>query len=391
MKRIILAIAGVISGATIVWAGVFYWNNLRGVWPAIKEPRQKIEDSFTAAPENGPLALPVGFSISVFAKNLSGARVLLFDNKGNLWVSQPAQGAVSLLEIENGRVIKQSAVFSGLNNPHGLAFNPDDASALYIAEENKISKTAVYGEEKNLKKIIDLPAGGGHFTRTIGFGPDKRLYVSIGSSCNVCDEKDRRRAKIFSMNKDGRDFKEFAQGLRNSVFFTWHPETKKMWATEMGRDLIGDDIPPDEINIIEAGKNYGWPDCYGKNISDPFSKNIPANLCATRAPSYIDIQAHSAPLGLAFIPQQGWPEDYQNNLLVAYHGSWNRSIPTGYKIVRYRLDEKGNMLGAEDFISGWLKNNEVSGRPVDIIIQPDGAMYISDDKAGVIYRVTYKK
>lgn len=181
-----------------------------------------------------------------------------------------------------------------------------------------------------------------------------------------------------------------------------HPVTGKIWATEMGRDFLGDDLPPDEINIIEESEWYGWPWFYGKNIEDykfsPYSRPI---FVKEPKPSYIDIPAHSAPLGLAFFPANSqWPEEYWNNLLVAYHGSWNRTDPTGYKIVRYKLDTQGNYFGdgstsspqVEDFISGWLKNNGATlGRPVDILIQPNGSIYISDDKAGVIYRVIYRK
>ncbi len=164
----------------------------------------------------------------------------------------------------------------------------------------------------------------------------------------------------------------------------------------MGRDLLGDNIPPDEINIIEEGKNYGWPICYGKNIhDDQFDKNTYIrNPCMEpfETPSSIDLQAHSAPLGLAFFPEEGWPEEYWHDLLVAYHGSWNRTEPTGYKIVRMRLDNEGKYEATEDFITGWLNGkNEALGRPVDILIQPGGLMYISDDKAGVIYRITYRE
>jgi len=218
----------------------------------------------------------------------------------------------------------------------------------------------------------------------------------VGSTCNVCNEKDWRRAKILVSNTDGSDLKVFASGLRNSVFMALHPVTQQVWATEMGRDLLGDDIPPDEINIVEEGKFYGWPTCYGKNIHDTnFDKNTyirnPCDEKFGEIPSYIDLQAHSSPLGLAFIPANSmWPEEYWNDLLVAYHGSWNRTEPTGYKIMRFLLDEKGNYVGREDFISGWLtKDNRALGRPVDILIQPNGTMYISDDKAGVIYRVVY--
>jgi len=170
----------------------------------------------------------------------------------------------------------------------------------------------------------------------------------------------------------------------------------------MGRDNIGDDLPPDEINIIEnlstsSGQNsipnFGWPICYGKNIHDSdFDKNVYIrDPCADKIPSHIDLQAHSAPLGLAFVPEEGWLQDYWHNLFVAYHGSWNRSEPTGYKVVRIKLDSKGNYLGIEDFITGWLTKDGALGRPVDILVQPGGIMYITDDKAGVIYKVTYKE
>jgi len=195
------------------------------------------------------------------------------------------------------------------------------------------------------------------------------------------------------MKKDGSDFKEFARGLRNTVFFRWSYIDGKMWATEMGRDNLGDDLPPDEINIIKQEGDYGWPICYGKNIHDSgFDKNVYIrDPCADKIPSYIDLQAHSAPLGLAFVPEEGWPQDYWYNLFVTYHGSWNRSEPTGYKVVRIKLDDKGNYLGTEDFITGWLTKSGALGRPVDILVQPGGIMYITDDKAGVIYKVTYEE
>lgn len=381
------------------WAGIFYWINFRGVGPTIKEPSQNIAEIINTT--DMPFVLPDGFSISIFAKNLPGARVLARDALGNFWVSQTKQGVVSLLEIQDNKIISQNAVLRNLNNPHGLAFDPKDPFLLYVAEENKISKVRVYSDGL-IEKIIDLPSGGNHFTRTIKFGPDERLYISIGSSCNVCVEKDARRAAIYSMEKDGGDFKPFATGLRNTVFFVWNYVDGKMWGTDMGRDFLGDDLPPDEINVIEEGGNYGWPICYGKNIHDAdFDKNIYVrNPCEEpfEKPSYIDIPAHSAPLGLAFVPEDGpdtkvginWPEEYWHDLFVAYHGSWNRSEPTGYKIIRHKLDALGNYSGVEDFITGWLtENNGALGRPVDILIRPGGVMYVTDDRAGVIYKITY--
>lgn len=419
----------IIIGAGILTAGGFilYQRYVRGALPAITPPPEDITKVINTT--GMPLKLPPGFSISIFAKDLESPRVLTLDPAGTIVASITSEGSVVALPDQNsdGVADETVTVTSGLNRPHGLAFDCADTGPcnLYIAETHRISIFS-YDKETHratfAKKIADLPNDGGHFTRTLGFGPDpsnpagqaERLYVSIGSSCNVCNEKDERRAKIFSMQKDGSDFKEYARGLRNSVFFTWNYVDGRMWATEMGRDLLGDNIPPDEINIINEGANYGWPTCYGKNVHDTaFDKNTYIrNPCMEpfEAPSFIDLQAHSAPLGLAFIPEDppsqnasevrgGWPEEYWYNLIVAFHGSWNRTEPTGYKLARIKLDAKGNYLGIEDFITGWLAPSGVRGltpegalgRPVDILIRPGGIMYISDDKAGAVYRISHIK
>jgi glucose/arabinose dehydrogenase len=211
----------------------------------------------------------------------------------------------------------------------------------------------------------------------------------VGSSCNVCIEEDRRRAKILVVPAMGGGLKTFASGLRNAVFMTIHPKTKKVWATEMGRDYLGDDLPPDEINIIEPGRNYGWPFCYGKNVHDANFDPAGTHSCREpeTVPAYIDIPAHSAPLGIAFFPEEGWPPEFRDNFLVALHGSWNRSVPTGYKIVRYRPDGSGGYT-SEDFASGWLREDGTAlGRPVDILITPGRKIFVSDDKVGVIYLI----
>ena len=392
MKNVLVKSGLVVGVLVLVWSGIFAWKNLRGIGPAIG-PIPSV--SVNPTPENTtglPLNLPEGFSVAYAAKDLPGARVIKQDSFGNIWVSRPVAGAISLLEIENGVANHQSDIFQNLRKPHGLAFDPDFPTALYITEEHRITRAHVYSEG-GLEKIADLPTGGRHTNWTLGFGPDERLYVSLGSSCNVCNEKDRRRGTIQSMNRDGGDFKEVAKGLRNAPFFTWDPGTNKMWATEMGRDLLGDDIPPDEINIIQAGGDYGWPICYGKNINDrDFDKNVYIqDPCTNRVPSHIDLPAHSAPLGLTFIPDApAWPKEYRGNLLVAFHGSWNRSVPTGYKVIRMVLDRNGNPIKTEDFISGWLTpKGEALGRPVDLLATDKGELYISDDKAGVVYRALY--
>lgn len=403
MKKIIIASSAVIVVSLSVFAGIFYLKNLRGAGPAINPPPEKISEIINT--EKGPLSIPGDLLISIFAKDLGNPRVMKFDPSGVLVVSIPSEGKVVALPDKNldEKADSTVTVVGGLNNPHGIAFRCDDKCSLYIAETNGVS---VYDYDRETfratgrKKIIDLPSGGGHFTRSIiltNIAGVEKLLISVGSSCNVCNESDERRAKILSANPDGSDLKTYASGLRNSVFMTLRPGTDEIWATEMGRDLLGDDIPPDEINIIHEKGNYGWPTCYGKNIHDT---NFDHNTYF-RAPcmepleteSLIDIPAHSAPLGLAFVPNDsGWPEEYRGDLLVALHGSWNRSVPTGYKIIRYDLKEGSpSDLKATDFVSGWLTGESAFGRPVDIIFGTEGRMFVTDDKAGIVYLMTPKK
>lgn len=373
-----------------------YRTYIRGLKPVITPPPEEISEIITE--DTTPYSLPENFKLTVLANNLPNARVMVIDNYGNMLVSQAKSGQISHLDIKNGKSQKNTIILENLKNPHGMILDCEENTEkcnFYVAEEDKISLYDYHPKTlkaDNPRKLADLPAGGGHFTRTIELGPDDKIYVSIGSSCNVCNEKDPRRAAIYSMNKDGSDFKPYATGLRNAVFFEWSYVDGRLWATEMGRDFLGDDLPSDEINIVKEGKNYGWPICYGLNIHDAnFDKNqYFRDPCADMEPSYVNLPAHSAPLGLAFIPEEGWPEDYWYDLLVSLHGSWNSTVPKGYKILRIKLDAEGNYQGSEDFLTGFLTDkNRAYGRPVDIITQPGGNMYISDDKAGAIYKISY--
>jgi glucose/arabinose dehydrogenase len=401
---IFLLLCGV---AALAWLAVFSWNNLRGIGPAVRRPSRDIS-RFIEHVQGGtntadiPLRLPPKFSISLFAQGLGGPRVMVMDPSGTMLVSIPSQGRVVALpdEDRDGVADKVVTVIRGLNKPHGLAFRCSPQCRLYIAEEHQVvaySYDAKNFQAVKVKKIADLPEGSGHFTRTLLFLPkphDDQLLISVGSSCNVCSENDWRRAKILIVSAEGGAPGVFASGLRNAVFMATHPRTKRVWVTEMGRDLLGDNLPPDEINIIDQGRNYGWPFCFGKNVHDDDFDEKGTHFCREpdAAPSHIDIPAHSAPLGLAFFPEEGWPKEFHNDLLVSYHGSWNRSVPTGYKIVRYRLDNEGRYQEVKDFMSGWLREDGIAlGRPVDIMIRPEGAIFVSDDKAGVIYRISRKK
>jgi glucose/arabinose dehydrogenase len=411
MKRLIWTVIGAVLLVALIWAGVFYWRHLRGAGPAFTGPPRDIAQLMEKAKGPGelngparnttgfPLQLPPGFSISIFAQDLGKPRVLTLDPSGTLLASIPSQGRIVALPDGDGdgKADKVVTVVGGLNRPHGFAFHPQAPTKLYIAEVEQLALYDYHPQKLKAakkRKIAALPSGRNrHWTRTVLFSPDaQRLLVSVGSSCDTCVEKDPRHGTIQVVDADGGNLEPFATGLRNAVFMTRHPVTGQVWVTEMGRDYLGDDLPPDEINVVQEGKDYGWPWCYGKQVHDsvfdPGGKN--KAFCKETVPSYLDLQAHSAPLGLAFVPATpAWPQEYHHDLLVAYHGSWNRTIPTGYKVMRFKLDAQGKYLGREDFITGWLTKEGALGRPVDILIRPDGVMYISDDKAGVVYRVKY--
>lgn len=325
-----------------------------------------------------PLNVPDGWSIETLAE-IPGARVIAKDGFGNYWVSQPSRGTVTHLEMGGSTVRMAYPQLTGLNKPHGLAIGPEEGGfTLYVAEENKISKVILYSDAP-ITKIADLPAGGGHTTRTIGFGPDGRLYVSVGSTCNVCDEEDERVAAIHSMERDGSDVRIEATGLRNAVFFRWN-ENGDLYATEMGRDRLGDGTPPEEVNVIERGAHYGWPYCYADRVRDETYRPEDAFDCASTTAPLVQLPAHIAPLGLDFLPD--------GDLLVAEHGSWNSSVKVGYKIVRVPLDASGKPNGEpRDFLTGFLEGNAVHGRPVDVFTQEDGSVLVTDDKKGAVYRM----
>ncbi|MBM4300736.1 MAG: oxidoreductase [Deltaproteobacteria bacterium] len=402
-------IIGIILAAAGLGAAAYYWQYLRVPGPAMPRPPRDIAGlpeegkgpgvEPAADPASFPLKLPPGFAFAIFARGLEGARVLALDPGGNLLVSLTSQGRVAALPDKNGDGAADAVVtvLDGLNKPHGLVFGPEEKPRLYVAETDQVTAydyDPLLLTATNQQKIADLPPGGRHFTRSLVFlraARDHRLLISVGSSCDAGEEQDPQRAKILAVDPDGGDLSTFAAGLRNSAFMAVHPRSKHVWATERGRDDLGGNWPPDEINIIMEGSHYGWPYCYGKRLHD--DKSDPAGthreFCQDTIPSFIDVPANEAPMGLAFFPPS-WPKEFRHDLLVAFHGSSNRAVPTGGKVVRYRLDAAGNFMDVEDFITGWLTPAGALGRPVDILITDDGVIYISDDKAGVVYRIAYK-
>lgn len=339
-----------------------------------------------------PLKVASWFTLSIFADWLSSARDIVWpDMMWNYWVSRTGEGVITLLTIwENWEVESKDDIFKNLNNPHWLVLDPEDNLSLYYAEENKIMKALLYTDAIP-ETIATLPDWGRHFTRSLLFWPDWKIYISIWSACDVCYEENEMHGTIYSMNKDWSDFKEFATWLRNSVFMDTNPINWEIWATEMWRDNLWDNTPPDEINIIKEWNDYGWPVCYWKNIHDTkFDSEWWENACEDKTPSHIDLQAHSAPLWLSFVPEEWWPEEYWNDLLVAFHWSWNRTEPTWYKIVHIKLNDLWEFQDSEDFIYWWLgENEEKHWRPVDILTLPGWTAYITDDEVWVVYKVVY--
>jgi glucose/arabinose dehydrogenase len=339
--------------------------------------------------------------VEVVADGLGAVRALAFAPDGRLFASRPSDGEVlTLADSDGDGSLDRRIVFaSGLNEPFGLAF--DAAGALYVAENGRLLRfpgaaTAPRGGKPEV--VTDLVGGGGHTTRSVVVAPSGRLFVAAGSSCNVCVERDRRRAAVVEVDPASGKWTLFAEGLRNTVGLAIHPKTGELWGADNGRDWLGDDLPPEEINIIRRGRHYGWPSCWGDRVPDREAPRdrAPApptpDFCASTEPPVVKIQAHSAPLGLAFYTESRFPPEYRGDLFVTLHGSWNRSVPTGYKVVRVRVTADGRPEGptaVEDFVTGWLVDGRVSGRPVGIAVGPDGALYVSDDRGGRTYRVSY--
>ena len=338
------------------------------------------------------LTLPRGFRIEEFATGLGGTRFLAVDPAGTLLVSIPGQGRVLALpdRDRDGRADAVVPVAEGLDLPHGLAFH---TGHLWVAETGRVRRfrwdPATLRATEPVTVVGNIPARGAHFTRSLAFGPDGRLYVSVGSSCNVCREGDPRRAAITRYTADGSDERLFATGLRNAVGLAFHPATGALWATVNERDWRGDDLPPDYITEVTEGAFHGWPDCFvaqGKVVRDADFKGDAAR-CARVTPPTLEIQAHSAPLGLAFYTGAQFPAAYLGSLFVAYQGSWNRSVPTGYKVVRVPFTD-GRPGAPEDFVTGFLTGGRAWARPVDLAVGADGALYLSADG---IYRISYRE
>jgi glucose/arabinose dehydrogenase len=330
------------------------------------------------------------YSVSLYAE-VPRARLLRPTAAGDLLVSVPREGAVVRLLRDadgDGRADGQMRVLEGLDRPHGLDLHD---GWLYVGEGSSVVRVrydAAAGTTSGpLERVVqDLPNGGNHWTRTVRVGPDQRLYVTVGSSCNVCLEEDERRAAMLRFPLAGGAGEVYARGLRNAVGFDWRPETGELFATDNGRDLLGDDEPPCELNRVEQSGDYGWPFTNGDRRLDPdFGPGHEARVAASIPPAHA-FRAHNAPLGITFLRSARQPAHYRGRALVALHGSWNRTRKDGYKVVSLAFSADGS-IREEDFLTGFLVDEDVIGRPVDVVEASDGAIYVSDDYAGAIYRV----
>lgn len=329
----------------------------------------------------GLARLPTGFSYTVYAQHLRDVRWLRFGPDGALYASLTQPGEIVRLEglSSDGRALHRKVVLAGLDLPHGIAFRGRD---MYVAETGDIRLFS--DKERPGKRIAFLPAGGMHFTRTIWFGPDGWLYVSVGSDCNACQEVDPRRAAISRMHADGTGFEVYARGLRNAVGFDWAPDGR-LFATVNGRDGLGDNEPPDLIVDVKQHGDYGWPFATYDHHADPAF--VGRDLSHVLPPAAL-LRPHAAPLGLVFSTHARFPARFRSGMFVCEHGSWDRSRPLGYDVVY--LPYSGGKVGQwEPFMTGFLVGRGAWGRPVCPAIGPDGALYISDDRRDAIYRVTY--
>ena len=378
------------------------------------------------------LRVPSGFSVSVFATGLVDPRMIEVGPDGTVYVTRWHSDDVLALRDTNsdGRADTMRTVATDLDGVHGLDLHdgnlylaspsdhldpasPSDGSS---GEENRQCNPPCPSEKtvQQQPRVIvdDLPDGGQHENRVLQFGPDGLLYVSVGSSCNDCAEANQlERATIMRFTADGHEREIVANGLRNTIGFDWHPVTNELWGMDNGSDFHGDNVPPEELNRILPGANYGWPICYGERVVDPLTTDSPRLMalrpgqsepilrpitrqeyCAQTEPSVLTYQAHTAPLWMQFYEGTQFPAEYRNDAFVVFRGSWNRAEPVGYKVVRLRF-ASGTPMAFEDFLTGFLHADRTAffARPAGLAIAQDGSLLVSDDTNGVIYRVSYQR
>ncbi len=337
------------------------------------------------------IQLPDGFRIEVYAYDMENARQMALGDQGTLFVGSMKSGNVyAAVDLDNDNVAERSwLIDNGLERPSGLEFRD---GALYVGAINQILRydnieASLEDPPEPVVVTDQLPSESHHGWKYLRFGPDGLLYIPVGAPCNICDEPDHMH--IRRMRADGSGMEVFAEGVRNSVGMAFHPDTGELWFTDNGRDLMGDEMPSCELNHApDAGMHFGFPYCHQGDTLDP--KFGEGKSCSDYVPPVVNLGPHVAPLGLAFYTGDMFPGEYANQLFITEHGSWNRSNKIGYRIKLVRFDGEGNVTGQEVFADGWLQGEENWGRPNDVLVMPDGALLVSDDQGGVIYRISYE-
>lgn len=341
------------------------------------------------------ITLPEGFRIDYFARDVKNARSMALSESGIVFVGTRSNDKIfAVVDADkNGEADEVVEVASGLNTPNGVAIRNGD---LYVAEISRVIKFPNIEETFRNKPQYEVvndrfPTDRHHGWKYIAFGPDDKLYVPVGAPCNICYKPENPvYSSITRMNPDGSNLEVYAEGVRNTVGFTWHPETGHMYFTDNGRDMLGDNLPPDELNRATAkGQHFGYPFCHAGEIQDPEFGQM--RDCSEFVKPVQKLGAHVAALGLKFYTGSMFPGKYKNQIFIAEHGSWNRSEKSGYRIMLASTNGEGNVTGYEPFAEGWLQGQEDWGRPVDVLLLEDGSMLVSDDKNNAIYRITYTK
>jgi len=334
------------------------------------------------------ISLPPGFKIEVLAR-LENPRAMVLGSEGTLFAGSMRAGNVYAIKLQQGAPARVTTVASGLNRPIGVAFR---GGALYVSATDRVLRFDDIEHRLDSPPTPVLvskafPNSAGHGGKFIAFGPDGKLYVPSGAPCNICEPDPERYANLMRMNPDGSALEVFARGIRNTVGFDWDPDTHEIWFTDNGRDMLGDDAPPDELNhATKPGMNFGYPYCHGGTIADPeFGSK---HSCAEFASPAQNLGPHVASLGMRFYTGTQFPAVYRKQIFIAEHGSWNRSRKIGYRVSVVRI-EGGKAVSYQPFATGWLQGEQAWGRPADVLVMPDGSLLVSDDFAGAIYRISY--
>ncbi len=376
-SHVVLGLLVVVVTAAVV-VGCRYRGHLAGLLPS-------------AAAEVGDLTLPPGFRIAVYAAEVPNARQMARGPDGIVFVGSRSEGTVYAVVDRDGddRADAVHVLAKGLNNPSGVAFRD---GTLYVAAVNRVLRFRDVARDltrpPDPEVVSDaFPTDAHHGWKFIAFGPDGRLYVPVGAPCNACATSGLH-ATITRLDLDGGRPEIVARGVRNTVGFDFQPETGELWFTDNGRDWLGDEAPPDELNrLTRSGQHFGFPFCHGADIRDP--EHNAGRACEQFTPPARGLDPHVAALGMRFYTGHTFPAKYRGGVFIAEHGSWNRSKPIGYRVTYVKI-EGGRATSYEPFAEGWLKGSVASGRPADVLVMPDGALLVSDDKAGRIYRISYE-